>query len=71
MPKLTYYSSKGEALDPETLHLARFKNGLRLVEREGESNRNFKNLDALKTVYERRQEEWDAGLADRQAEDEG
>lgn len=60
MPKLTYYSSKGEAQDPETLHLSRFKNGLKLIEREGPANRNHKNLDALRAVYERRQAAWDA-----------
>lgn len=58
--KLVYISSKGEVLDPETVHLARFANGLRLIEREGRANPNFPHLPELKEVYERRQAAWDA-----------
>jgi hypothetical protein len=57
---LVYVSSSGEAHDPETLHLARYANGLRLIEREGPINPNHVNLAALKAVYERRQAAWDA-----------
>lgn len=57
---LTYISSKGEAHDPETVHLARFYNGLKLIEREGPTNPNHANLAALKAVYERRQAAWEA-----------
>lgn len=60
MSKLFYISSKGERIDPEELHLARFKNGLGLIEREGPANPNHENLVALKEIFERRQAAWDA-----------
>lgn len=58
--RLVYISSKGIEEDPEQLHLARFGNALRLVEREGRGNPNFENLDALRAVFKRRQDAWDA-----------
>lgn len=58
--KLIYISSKGEEIDPETIHLARFGNGIRLIEREGPVNPNWDNKAALKEVFERRQAAWDA-----------
>lgn len=57
--KLVYISSKGEEIDPEELHLARFGNGIRLIEREGSANPNFSNLEALREVFTRRQAAWD------------
>jgi len=60
MSKLFYISSKGEREDPEELHLARFKNGLRLIEREGPANPNYENLEKLQAIYDRRQAAWDA-----------
>lgn len=62
---LVYISSKGERLDPETLHLARFGNGIRLIEREGAANPNYVNLAALKAIFKRRQDEWDAAHPDQ------
>jgi hypothetical protein len=62
---LVYISSKGERFDPEELHLARFGNGIRLIEREGRMNPNFENLDALRAVFKRRQDEWDAAHPDQ------
>lgn len=63
--KLIYISSKGERFDPETLHLARFGNGIRLIEREGPANPNFANLDALREVFARRQAAWEAENPDQ------
>lgn len=57
---LFYISSKGEQLDPGELHLARFGNAVRLIEREGPANPNYANLARLKEVFERRQAEWEA-----------
>lgn len=64
MSKLFYISSKGEKLDPEELHLARFGNAIRLIEREGAGNPNHENVTALKEVFERRQAAWDAAHPD-------
>lgn len=67
MPKtepLFYISTKGEMLDPGELHLARFSNGIRLIEREREANPNWENLPRLKEIFERRQKEWDAAHPD-------
>lgn len=57
---LVYISSNGDRHDPEELHLARFANGLKLIEREGRSNPNYENLGRLQAVYDRRKAEWDA-----------
>lgn len=65
MSKLIYISSKGEHHDPEELHLARFGNGIRLIEREGPANPNYENLDKLRAVFERRQAAWDAAHPDQ------
>lgn len=65
MSQLVYISTKGERLDPEELHLARFGNGLRLIEREGRGNPNFENLAALREVFERRQAAWEAENPER------
>lgn len=62
---LVYISSKGERLDPEELHLARFGNAIRLIEREGSANPNHENLDRLREVFQRRQAAWDAEHPDQ------
>lgn len=57
---LYYISSNGDQLLPGELHLARFSNALRLIEREGRANPNHANLARLKAVFAQRQAEWEA-----------
>jgi hypothetical protein len=69
MPKneapLFYISSKGVREDVNELHLARFGNAIRLIEREGPANPNHENLERLRAVFERRQTEWEAANPDK------
>jgi hypothetical protein len=54
-----YHGSKGAQL-VEEMHLAHLGNAIRKIERMGAIDPNFENLEAIKAIFKRRQDEWDA-----------
>lgn len=55
-----YYHGSKESQLVEEMHLAHLKNAVAKIERMGERDVNFPNLEKIRAVYERRQAEWDA-----------